>query len=265
MFQPVTTRSRTSKPIEATISAHGLKLFVREQGKGYPLVLINGIGANSEMWGGAERILAVSSRTIVFDSPGTGRSETPMLPRSIPALARIIGALLDELGYERVDLLGFSFGGTVAQQLAKDAPDRIRRLALVSTFCGWGATAGDPGVLGRLVANGTSVQNPLGSTYQLFALAGWSSMSWLSQIHAPTLVVAGTGDELVPCSNGEQLARHLPHSRLHLIPGAEHLCMFDPGGAGARLLADFFSSETVEASKAWSTGLRAGDLVGEAV
>ena len=131
--------------MEATISAHGLKLFVREQGEGYPLVLINGIGANSEMWGSAERILAASSRTIVFDSPGTGRSETPLLPRSIPALARIIGALLDELGHERVDLLGFSFGGAVAQQLAKDAPDRIRRLALVSTFCGWGATAGDPG------------------------------------------------------------------------------------------------------------------------
>jgi pimeloyl-ACP methyl ester carboxylesterase len=90
-------------------------------------------------------------------------------------------------------------------------------------------------------------------------------MSWLSQILAPTLVVAGAGDELVPPSNGEQLARHLPNSRLHLIPGAEHLCMFDPGGAGARLLADFFSSETVEASKAWSTGLRASALVGEAV
>ena len=261
----MTTRLRRSRPIEATISAHGLKLFVREQGKGYPLVLINGIGANSEMWGSAERVLAAASRTIVFDSPGTGRSETPMLPRSIPALARIVGALLDELGHERVDLLGFSFGGAVAQQLAKDAPDRIRRLALVSTFCGWGATAGDPGVLGRLVTNGQAVQNPLGSTYQLFALAGWSSISWLSQVLAPTLVVAGTGDELVPASNAEQLARHLPNSSLHLIPGAEHLCMFDPAGAGARLLADFFSSETVETSDAWMTGFRASDLVGEAV
>ena len=106
--------------MEATISAHGLKLFVREQGEGHPLVLINGIGASSEMWGNAERILAASSRTIVFDSPGTGRSETPLFPRSISALARVTCALLDELGHERVDLLGFSFGGTIAQQLAKD-------------------------------------------------------------------------------------------------------------------------------------------------
>ena len=80
----MTARSRRSTPMEATISAHGLKLFVREQGEGHPLVLINGIGGNSEMWGSAERILAASSRTIVFDSPGTGRSETPLLPRSIP-------------------------------------------------------------------------------------------------------------------------------------------------------------------------------------
>ena len=73
---------------EKMISVQGLRLFVREQGDGHPLLLINGLGADSRMWEHPERILARRSRTIVFDSPGTGQSETPLLPRSLPALAR---------------------------------------------------------------------------------------------------------------------------------------------------------------------------------
>ena len=243
--------------MEATISAHGLKLFVREQGEGYPLVLINGIGASSEMWGSAERILAASSRTIVFDSPGTGRSETPLFPRSISALARVIAPCsMSSVTSESISLASH-LAARSRNSWRRMRPDRVRRLALVSTFCGWGATASDPAALGRVVANGRNMKNPLGSTYQLLALAGWSSLPWLSQVLAPTLVVAGTGDELVPASNAEQLARHLPNSSLHLLPGAEHLYMFDPAGAGARLLADFFSSATVDSSVTWMSGFRA--------
>ena len=71
----------------------------------------------------------------------------------------------------------------------------------------------------------------------------------------PTLVVAGTEDALVPPTNAVQLARALPQARLHLLPGAEHLHMFSAQGAGARLLADFFATESLESSTAWTTGL----------
>jgi len=241
------------------ISVQGLRLFVREQGDGYPLLLINGLGADSSMWEHAEQILAGRSRTIVFDSPGTGRSETPVLPRSLPALAGIVTGLLDALGHQQVDVLGFSFGGALAQQVAKDAPARIRRLALVSTFCGWGATAGEPEALRRVAAHGSTVSNPLGYAYQLWALAAWTSLPWLRSIVAPTLVLAGTEDALVPPSNAVQLARALPHARLHLLPGAEHLHLFSAQGAGASLLAEFFSTELLESSTAWTTGLPARD------
>jgi poly(3-hydroxyoctanoate) depolymerase len=242
--------------VQRTVTAHGLKLFVREQGAGHPLLMINGIGTNSEMWGHAERILATSSRTIVFDSPGTGRSETPLLPRSIPALARIVLALLDELGHEQVDVLGFSFGGVIAQQLAKDSPARIRRLALVSTFCGWGGSHGDLNVVTQAAGRpgGTS---SLGLSYQLWALAGWSSLAWLSKVQTPTLVLAGGNDRLVPPRNAVQLARSLPNSTLHLLPDAAHHDMFDEERGGALLLADFFSSPSLAASVAWSHSLLA--------
>lgn len=241
--------------MEATISAQGLKLFVRERGNGHPLLMINGIGADSGAWGSAEDSLASSSRTIVFDSPGTGRSETPMLPRSVPALARLTCALLDQLGHARVDILGFSFGGALAQQLAKDAPQRVRRVALVSTFCGWGGTAADPGAVGRFVADGRVVPNAIGSSHQLLALATWSSLGWLSSITAPTLVVGGTRDSLVPPANAIQLARRLPNSSLQLLPDADHLCLSDATGAAMHLLTDFFSSGTLGQSHAWRTGL----------
>src|SRR4051794_23600963 len=109
---------------ETTLSAGGLRLFVREQGDGYPLLMLNGIGANTDMWGPAERILARASLTITLDCPGTGRSETSLLPLSMPALAQVVVDVLDRLGHERVDVMGFSFGGTLAQQLAHDAPER---------------------------------------------------------------------------------------------------------------------------------------------
>ena len=242
---------------EKMISVQGLNLFVREQGDGHPVLLINGLGVDSRMWEHPERILARRSRTIVFDSPGTGQSETPLLPRSLAALARIVTSLLDALGHQQVDVLGFSFGGTLAQQLTKDAPRRVRRLALVSTFCGWGATAGEPEPLRRLAAHGRAVSNPFGYAQQLWALAAWTSLPWLGSIVAPTLVLAGTDDVLVPPTNAVQLARALPHASLHLLPGAEHLHMFSAQGAGATLLADYFSADSLESSTAWTTGLPA--------
>jgi pimeloyl-ACP methyl ester carboxylesterase len=274
----------TTAPTETTVSARGLKLFVRRQGSGHPLLMINGIGANTEMWGPAEDILGRRSRTIAFDCPGTGRSQTPLLPLPMPELARVVVAALDELGHERVDVMGFSFGGALAQQLAHDAPERVRRLALVSTGCGWGSELGPPSAIAamssplryysrswyeltnRLLGEPESedvdaaarLAHPptaLGYTYQLWALASWSSLPWLRHVETPTLVVAGARDRLVPPGNAVQLAGLLQRSRLHLLPDAAHLLLFYRDGAAARLLADFFSSRSLEGSTAWTTGL----------
>src|SRR4051812_40187461 len=107
--------------VESTVVTHGLRMFVRQSGDGHPLVLINGLGAHCDLWGDAERVLGKTSRTIVFDCPGTGRSDMPLLPLSIPTLAGVTCRILDALGHDRVDVLGYSFGGAVAQQLACDA------------------------------------------------------------------------------------------------------------------------------------------------
>jgi pimeloyl-ACP methyl ester carboxylesterase len=276
---------------ETTVLARGIRLFVRERGDGHPLLLVNGLGANAEMWGAAEDRLAGCARTIVFDAPGTGRSATPGHFLSMPGVARVVWSLVDELGYDRVDVLGYSLGGLVAQELARAHPQRVRRLALVATGCGLGSTPGSLQALAavssplRYYSRGAQVQasrafgdgdpddartaaarlahppSLLGYSYQLWASSMWSSRRWLSTVKTPTLVVSALRDRLIPPVNGIQLARLLPESRLHLLPDEGHMLMFDPSGAAHGLLCDFFGASSLEASVAWETGIEADDEI----
>jgi pimeloyl-ACP methyl ester carboxylesterase len=125
------------------VTVGGVDLFVREgRGEGHPLLLLNGIGSNTDMWGSLEDRLSGVARTIVVDAPGSGRSSTPPLPLSISEIAELVRALIDDLGHEQVDMLGYSFGGLVAQELARRDAARVRRMALVGTACGWGSRPG---------------------------------------------------------------------------------------------------------------------------
>ena len=99
------------------VSAGGLRLRVARQGTGRPLLLVTGIGANLDVWAPFAR--RVTDRELVaFDPPGAGLSQRPGLPLRMSGLARVVTAMLDVLGLERVDVLGYSFGGGLAQELA---------------------------------------------------------------------------------------------------------------------------------------------------
>jgi pimeloyl-ACP methyl ester carboxylesterase len=269
-----------------TVSVRGLDIRVRERGDGFPLLILNGIGANVDMLGATETVLAQRSRTIAFDAPGTGRSSTPIFPLTIAAFAQIARDLLSELGHTQADVLGFSHGGLVAQELARVAEERVRRLALVSTACGWGSRLGDPAVLAMLAtpfryysrsfsaraselygerdrtidaslreARLGSPPSPLGYAYQVLAAATWSSLPWLGTLRQPTLVISGGDDRVTVPANGAQLARLIKNSRLHVLPGEGHLTLFDPTGGAQGLLADFFSAPKLETAASWEYGL----------
>src|SRR5258708_39323769 len=104
----------------------------RGDGTRTPLLLINGIGANLELLQPFVDALDPAIEVIRFDVPGVGGSPTPPLPLRFPALAWLAGRMLDALGYKRVDVLGISWGGGLAQQFAMQHPWRCRRLILVS-------------------------------------------------------------------------------------------------------------------------------------
>jgi pimeloyl-ACP methyl ester carboxylesterase len=276
-------------PQDRVVSIPGLRLFVREWGEGAPVLLINGLGANVDMWGTAQEQLARTARTIAFDAPGMGRSRTSPVVLPHPALAAMICRLLDTLEVDRCDVVGYSFGGTVAQQLARQAPDRVRRIALVGTSCGWGsvpATARAMALIStplryysrqvleqtnHLLDSGSSDRESetwraqaearlrypptlTGYTQQLIAGATWSSLHWVSTLRPPALVLAGGQDQIVPPANGALLSHLMFESRLHVLPDEGHLMLFDPDSRAHDLLADFFSAPALQDSDAWLSG-----------
>jgi poly(3-hydroxyoctanoate) depolymerase len=271
------------------VTIRGLRLYFREQGDGHPLLLISGLGGHADMWGPAEDRLSETSHTIVFDAPGTGRSSTSPVPLPLPVVARLLSRLLDELGHDRVDVAGYSLGGVIAQQFARTAPERVRRLALVSTSSGWGSAPPDLSSLAlistparylspqlykatsHLLDGGDRFRDPnlkhaqaarrnrhppsvLGYAQQFLQGSTWSSLHWSWRLPMPTLVIGGARDRLVPAANSLLLAHRIPDSRLHLLPDEGHLMLFDADSASSPLLADFFSSPDHTMSAAWRTG-----------
>ena len=183
--------------------------------EGRPLLLVSGLGANVEMWTPFRRSLG-SRHTIAFDAPGTGQSTTPLRPLTMRELGTVAFGVLDALGYDEVDVLGYSFGGAIAQEMARAQPARIHRLVLAATSCGWGSVPGDPLAMlamatparyyfGPVMANVNALfgantlsdfatvdaarlhhpPDPLGYCWQLLAALGWSSLPWLHRVDVP--------------------------------------------------------------------------------
>jgi poly(3-hydroxyoctanoate) depolymerase len=255
------------------VDAGGARLRVGRHGAGPPLLLMTGIGAHLDMWAPFAR-LCEGRELIAFDAPGTGRSPRPRLPLRMPQVARIVVALLDELGLETVDGLGYSWGGALAQQLARVAPDRVRRLVLCATGPGLGGVPPRPVAALMLatparyyhprlleltlphIAGGRTARergtlhaharerlqrppDPLGYAFQLYAAAGWSSLPWLHRLGQPTLVVAGDDDPSVPVRNARLLASRIPNARLHVVRGGGHLFLLDEPESAAGAIQAF--------------------------
>ena len=257
------------------VCVDGMSLRVSVRGTGRPLLLLMGIGASLELWGPFEDALDRRViQTIAVDAPGTGGSQGYRFPRRMPGLARTILGVLDELGYGQVDVLGVSFGGTLAQQLAHQAPQRVRRLVLAATGIGLGGVPASPRVLWALatprryrqpdyfrrvagrVYGGAARHDPDGALHgslarftrppsisgylgQLYAIAGWSSLPWLRHLPHPTLVLAGEDDPIVPPANGRLLHRLIAGSRLHVVPGGGHLFLLERPREMAALVTGF--------------------------
>jgi pimeloyl-ACP methyl ester carboxylesterase len=239
------SRPRSTASATELRRIRGLDIALKIEGEGDPLLLINGITRPLQSWGAFTQELP--GRTVVsFDAPGVGQSPTPALPLSIPALAALAAAVLDEAGLDEADVLGLSHGGAVAQQFAGDAPHRLRRLILVSTSCGVGATPGGRRAVLRGLgaprhANPWPLVDPLGLLWQSLAFSSWSSIPFLGGIEAPTLVVCGTHDRVVPPENSKVLARRIPRASLVMLPGGHDLQRPEPAKALAHLVEQFLS------------------------
>jgi poly(3-hydroxyalkanoate) depolymerase len=238
---------------------------------GPPLLIFNGIGANLELAGPMMSRLD-KIETVTFDVPGAGKSPPPKAPYRLFRLATLARKLLDHLGYGRVDVLGVSWGGGLAQQFTIQYSARVRRQVLAATAMG-GLTMlpGNLRVLlkmvnprrfldkgymkrvapelygGTLRSHPEAIEffndharggDPVGYRYQLLAMFGWTSLPWLWRMHQPTLVLAGDDDPLVPLINARILATLLPDARLHVLHDG-HLFMLTRVQETADIIAAF--------------------------
>lgn len=266
------------------VGVDGGELWVEEEGAGFPLLLIQGLGQSSWVSRFHRSGLASRWRTIAFDNRGTGRSFKPPAPYSIERHADDAAAVLDALEIERAHVLGHSMGGYIAQTLALRRPDVVRSLVLVGT--GAGAPTHEPvpeSTLSAWLANAHLPPDRYArATMHLSFAPGWTEAhperfeeliaarlehptppeAWRAQydaatrwieagapveeIRAPTLVVHGDADRVVPLSNGRGIASRLPGAELQVVAGAGHYVMLeDPERFNARV-AEFL--ERVERS-----------------
>ncbi len=187
------------------------------------MLLLNGMSRPMGSW--ASFAGALRDRTVIaFDAPGVGASETPVVPYSMPMLSDVAARVLDAVGIEKADVVGYSHGGAVAQQFAVGHPTRVNRLVLLATACGIGAVPGRPSDVTQILLTpnrGTRWPrpHPLGLLWQILAISTWSSIPVLGCINAPTLVVCGEHDRAVPPANSRLLAARIPRRPPHHDPG----------------------------------------------
>ena len=264
------------------VDADGARLRTSVRGSGPPLLLITGLGASLDLGVPFERELAARGLQVIsFDAPGIGQSSPYRWPRRMPGIARTVELILDALGYERVDVLGVSLGGVIAQQLAHQAPDRVRRLVLAATGPGLGGLPGSPRVLLSLATprryyqpdyyrrvagqiyggaarrdpdallHGSPARfierpTPWGYFGQIYAITGWTSIPWLRTLRHQTLVLAGDDDPIVPLINGRILAWCIQGARLHVVRGGGHLFLLERPAEIAALVAGFLATAAVD-------------------
>lgn len=241
------------------IRVHGRSVRVAHRsGTGVPLVVCNGIGASLDLLQPFVDALDESIPVIRFDVPGIGGSDQPRCPYSFVTLARTLGKVLDELGVTTFDVLGISWGGGLAQQVALQNPRRCRRLVLVSTGTGAMMVPGHPKVLSKMLTprryrdpeyaasvaatlyGGEMREDPelaerildghaprtsgRGYRLQLLAGTGWSSLPYLPLLPQRTLIMAGDDDPIIPLINARIMHRAIRRSQLHVYPDG-HLAL----------------------------------------
>jgi pimeloyl-ACP methyl ester carboxylesterase len=250
-----------------TFRANGIEIYFERNGNGPRTLFLNGSGATLESSGLLIKPFAARLDVAAHDQRGLGRTSIPPGPYTMADYAADAAALLDHLEWESARVVGVSFGGMVAQELAATWPERVERLALCCTSPGGDGGASYPlHELAELspaerAAKGTLLldtrytpeflaENPneraiaemmaarraadksadvlRGETEQLQARARHDVCSRLGGITAPTLVACGRYDGIAPPANGEYIAARVPGAELRMYEGGHAFFAQDP-------------------------------------
>ena len=249
------------------------------EGSGPPLLMIMGFAGSAHSWG--EPFLEELGRhftTIRLSNRGTGQSTKPTEQFTIRTMADDARNLLDVLGVQQPHVLGISMGGMIAQELVLAYPERVNGLVLGCTATGgpdhvaanpevFALMAPTPGLsredmvrkawpalcspafiesdrpfLEEMLRSGFENPTPLETIVkQMVAIQGFDASGRVGEIKAPTLVIHGAVDVLVPTANGKALAEKVPGAELRIIPGVAHMFFWEKPQDSAEIITEFLS------------------------
>ena len=255
-----------------------VNLYYEVHGEGEPLVLIMSYGFRSRHWFAIYDKLARAHRVIIFDNRGTGLSDKPDIPYTARMMADDVLGLMDVLGIKSTSLFGVSMGGMIAQEFAITYPQRLENLILGATSCGgqhalpipqetvafmfnparaamteeekardtipwlWNKEFIDshPEVVERFVA--TSIEyptTPATLSNQAHLLLTFESYERLKNIKAPTLIITGNKDRIMPPGNSQILVKKIEGAELEMIENAGHGFITDSTEHASKVILDF--------------------------
>lgn len=257
------------------LKAGEIELGYERSGEGPPLLLIMGMSGTLMHWG--EPLLSrlrERFETIVYDHRGIGSSTKVAEPFTIAGLADDAAALMSALELDTAHVMGISMGGMVAQELALRHPERLRSLVLGCTYAGGesGALTGEETMrrLAEAIASGDRqrairtaweanvsarfADTPAWEAFleigsanavpvavimeQMRAIVEHDTSQRLGDISAPTLIVHGTEDEMLPVSNAYAIAERIPDARLEIFDGVGHLFFWEEPERSAWLVRE---------------------------
>lgn len=264
--------------------AAGAAIDYELRGNGPPLLMITGFRRSRVIWlDGVLGALAARFRLVLMDNRGTGHSDKPQDGYSIERFADDCAAVLGHAGIARAHVFGVSMGGMIAQRLAQRHPAKVWGLALGCTHCGktgsvpaerriWELLRLTPGgqlspkevayrqeeayfvpafraanraLLDRIFELVNENPTPPHAVQgHLKAIDAFEGCGDLGRITAPTLVITGDSDPLIPPENSRILARGIPGARLHILEGASHFFWVEKPAETAAALAGFFLALT---------------------
>jgi 3-oxoadipate enol-lactonase len=252
----------------------GAGLYWERSGRGEPLLLIQGMSGTHLTWGRPFlSLLEPDFDCVVFDNRGIGNSDEVSDPFTIAELAEDALRVMDAAGLETAHVMGISMGGMVAQQVALLAPERVRTLTLGCTYPGGEGSSliapEDAGPLFEAFASG-NLDRVMKAAYevnlspdfradpanfedfaamasalparqqtvqlQVQAIGGHDTQARLAEIAAPTLVIHGTEDRMIPVANGELIASLVPGAQLEIFDDVGHLFWWEQPDRSADLI-----------------------------
>jgi pimeloyl-ACP methyl ester carboxylesterase len=254
---------------------NGIKIYYDIEGKGEPLILIQGFSGRGSDWKFQTSAFKRLYQVITFDNRGVGRSDKPQGPYTTKLMADDVIGLMDCLNIRKAHILGMSMGGMIAQELAINYPERVMKLILGCTYaCHDCASSGMTLAMEKAVrlpiretttrlldlAVGNLLlrisflpfakfrQNRMGQSEaqglegQRDACLAHNAMERLSKIKSPTLVIVGSKDKVLKPTSSEVIAEKIPNARLVKTANGSHLFPLEMRKVFNKEVIDFLKS-----------------------